>query len=152
MATPTRADVLKMREDVLAAAAKRREKLTPAQVLQGVRTLVHEQLQEADPMPYLVPAADAGMSHEDFLAAQQSTADPGEQRRLHDDEVRHMAERRVRMRMAVPESVHLDFEQARLAEPEKWRHIRDAHHWVQMKHTSAQWEQAFQIVAEAGVQ
>jgi hypothetical protein len=116
--------------------------LTPAQVLQGVRTLVHSKLQEDKPPPYPLPPAPKGKDSLDFLTA-LGNATPAEQRRLHDEAVGILAERKAAMHASVPKEVQIAFHK------ERPPGINDPHHYAQMLHGKALWEETDKLVADA---
>lgn len=116
--------------------------LTPAQVLQGVRTLVHSKLQEDKPPPYPLPPAPKGKDSLDFLTALGS-ATPAEQRRLHEEAVGILAERKAAMHASVPKEVQIAFHR------ERPPGINDPHHFAQMLHGKALWEETDKLVADA---
>jgi hypothetical protein len=116
--------------------------LTPAQVLQGVRTLVHSRLQGEKPPPYPLPPAPPGKDSIDFLKALDG-ATTAEQRRLHDEAVGILAERKAAMHASVPKDVQIAFHR------ERPPGINDPHHYAQMLHGKALWEETDKLVGDA---
>ena len=121
--------------------------LTPAEVVQGTRTLVHEELQKQSPPPFPLPPADTGKTHEDFAARFRAAASDRERDAVHYAEKVHLAERKAKMMQAVPPETHVAFHAAK-GTPAGYG-IRDAHHWAQKEHGRLLWEEADRLVALA---
>lgn len=141
----TKSDVLKIRDDVVAAATAAGVTLTAAEVVQGTRTMVHAALSLEKPAPYPLPPAPPGKSRADFLARMRS-ANRAELKSLNDEEHALLATRKAQMHLSVPPEVHVAFQQA--SETEKYG-IRDAHHFAQKEHGKALWEETNSLVAQA---
>jgi hypothetical protein len=143
----TPADVLKISADVRKDTA-----LTPAQVLMGIRTLVHAQLQLEKPPPYCLPDAATGKDHESYVKRFNAAASDAERTSIHNEEKFHLAERKAAMLSAIPASAHLAFQQWKVTDLGRAHNgVTDVHHWAQMQHGKALWEEADKLVAEAGV-
>jgi hexokinase len=138
----TTAEILAMRD----ALAAEDPTLTPAKVVQGVRTLVHARLQIDKPFPCPLPPPDKGRTREDYDNAYKAAATDEERQQIHDDEMMHYVARRAAMQASVPVSAHHAYQKA--AKPPG---IRDAHHYMQFLHGKALWEEADKLVADAGV-
>lgn len=139
-------EVLKLVEQLKASDPE----LTPAEIVQGVRTLVHERLQDAQPVLYRLEAPEPGKTRQDYAAAEEkalkikdATARLAELSRLHNEERDHRAERVAKAKASVPAHIHVAFEKARPAG------VRDAHHYAQYLHGIDLWDQTNAIVAEA---
>ena len=137
--TITSAEILGMRDALRASDPS----LTPAQVVQGVRTLVHERLQAENPAPYQLPAPAPGKSRADFLAKLAEAKTDAEKKALHVWEMNSLAERKAEMHAAVDKFTQVAFQR------ERPPGIRDAHHYAQMVHGRGLWEQTDQLVASA---
>jgi hypothetical protein len=138
MAAPTTAEIKKLYAGLKASDPS----LTPAQLVQGVRTLVHEALKAESPPPYPLPEPAKGKTREDFTKA-LFTATPEVARQLHEDAFRDLAERKTLMHASVPIDVQMEFQRNRPVG------IRDAHHYAQMLHGKGLWEHGDALVAAA---
>lgn len=118
--------------------------LTPAQLLQGVRTLVHVALQVDSTPPYPLPPAPKGKARADFIKALRG-ASAFDQKRLHDEEGVILAQRKAAMHASVPAEVHVAFQR------ERPPGIRDPHHYAQWLHGKALWAEANKLVVAAGI-
>lgn len=148
--TVTREDVLAIRD-----AVAKDPHLTPADVVQGVRTLVHARLMDERPMPHQLPPPDTGKSDEDFQAAtaqlskiRDDAAREAGYAKLHHEHVRQRAARAVRAKAGVSVEDQIRFEEARASNTLPTT-VQDAHHFVQYEHGKNLWDETNALVASA---
>jgi hypothetical protein len=143
----TKKEILELRDGLVAETkASKLPPLTDSQLVQGVRTLVHSILQEASPMPHLMPDPEPGKSDAEYADKARIAAavgDTNELRRLHLDHVVYKAQRVALAKASVPPEVHAEF--LRMRPPL----IGDAHHYAQMLHGKKIWEEADKLVTNA---
>ena len=145
-------EILALRDQVKASDSE----LTPAEILKGVRTLVHDRLQQETPPPFPLPDPSAGKSDAEYQAAyakalriRDAAPREAELRRLHHEHVRHHAERVVKARQSVPIETVMEFEARR--QELRPQGVNDPHHYAQREHGIKLWEQTDKLVADAGL-
>lgn len=152
----------------IAAEVREDKALTPAQVLQGVRTLVHAQLQLEQPVPHPLPQPTKGwkisipsslshqeasdMSHQSYFDAYKVATSDAERNAIHQDQKIDLASRRADQQASVPKETHVAFQLWR-ASDEGRQHpfVQTAIHFAQFNHGRALWIEADKLVVEAGV-
>lgn len=109
--------------------------LTPAECVQGTRTVVHGLLQAESPLPCtdLTP---------DMIIARERRTPLTLAEKLEQED---------HQRAQVTPEQQAAYRAARAAGDRNAAHCPDAHKWVQMKHQTALWERTDRLVAEAGV-
>jgi len=101
----------------------------PKTAAHSTRTEVHAELQLRNPPPYSDNPPD--------LPKEQGSYSPEERKRIQ------------AFQRAMPTDAEcIEFARQRASQP----HIVDAHHWVQMKHQRALWEEADRLLAAAGIE
>ena len=95
----------------------------------------------------------AGKDHESYMRRYNAATTDSARTAIHDEEKDHLAERKAVMLLRIPATEHLAFQKWKATDLGRAHTgVNDVHHWAQMQHGKALWEEADKLVAEAGVQ